>query len=143
MIMPREDDAKDGRLRYDRSSHNDSGHASVSAFSQVVKLAKLTTLVSLGLTILAAVALAGMQIVTWKRTGEWEAYRVSSVLDSLKGNEPEVYTTASIHQELSLEQAVTEWVLALPATAPLLVVAALLAAFYWYLSLVESRVTGR
>jgi hypothetical protein len=103
-----------------------------------VKLAKLTTLLSGVLTILCAVMIAGLQIISWIRAGVWDTYLLSSVIRALQGDT--VYVTASINKtELTIKQAIVDWLLGIPAIVPLLVVAALHLAFYLYLAAVEKE----
>jgi hypothetical protein len=113
----------------------------LSGFQRVVKLAKLTTLLSGVLTILCAVMIAGLQITSWIRAGVWDTYLLSSVIRALQGDT--VYVTASINKtELTIKQAIVDWLLGIPAIVPLLVVTALHLAFYLYLAAVEKEASS-
>jgi len=105
-----------------------------------VKLVKLTTLLSGVLTILCAVMIAGLQISSWIRNGVWDLYRLSSVIRSLQGEHNTVYVTASDNEiELTIKQAMVDWLLGIPAIVPLLVITALHLAFYLYLAAIEKE----
>jgi hypothetical protein len=121
---------------------NDSGARRLSAFLQVVKFAKMTALLAAAWTILCAVLIVGWQVTSWIQNGEWEAYRVSSVIISLKNDRNYKYVTASldkIETDSTIQQVLADWLLDIPAIVPLLIVAALLLAFYLKLSAIEKR----
>jgi hypothetical protein len=121
------------------------GGAQVSRFQRVTKFAKLTTLLSGALTILSAMIVAGLELTSWVRTGVWDAYRLSWAMRLLKGDRSAIYVTASSNTgtALTTKQAAVEWLLAIPVTVPLLGVAALHLAFYWYLSVPEEEPSVR
>jgi hypothetical protein len=102
----------------------------------------VTTLLSAVLTILYAVVIFGLQVTSWIRAGVWETHRLSSVIRSLKSDDGITYTTASsdkIQTELTSKQEMIEWLLGTPTIAILLMVAALLFVFYFYLVAVEKQ----
>jgi hypothetical protein len=112
----------------------------VTAFQRVVKFAKVAALLSAVWTILCAALLAGSSII---HTGAVAAYRVSSVVQLLKGSSPEVFVTASVSKtEWTPGQALTSWLLELPAIVPLLLMAALLVFFYRWLVAIEKQEFG-
>jgi hypothetical protein len=114
----------------------------LSALQRVVTIAKLTTLLSAVLTILCAIGIFGLQITSWIRTGMWDAYRLASVVTSLKCGRAEGYvlaSTGSSATELTNAQVMVEWFLQVPTTALLLAVAALHFAYYLYVLSFEEQ----
>jgi hypothetical protein len=115
---------------------NDSGASRLSAFKRIVRLAKLTTLLSGVLTILCTAVVFGSQVASWIRTGLWEAYGLSSVIGVLKGDRNDVFVTASSEKfqtEVTSTQATLDWLLGIPIVLLLLLVAGLYVFFYLYL----------
>jgi hypothetical protein len=109
----------------------------VSALQQTVKFVRLIVIVSTVLTIFCAVVIFGGQVVSWTKTGVWEAYPLSAIVEGLKNEPADVYVTASsvnFQSELTIREAIVDWILGIPTTAILLVVAALHLVFYLYLS---------
>ena len=89
-----------------------------------------------------SVAIVGVQVTAWIRTGMWEAYRLGSVIRGLKSGHADVYVTASVGKsptELTNTQVLVDWFLEIPTTALLLAVAALHFAFYLYVVAIEQR----
>jgi hypothetical protein len=105
----------------------------LSALQRAVKLAKLTTLISAVWTVVCA-ALLG-----WISSGAAETYRVSSVARLLKGT-ANSYVLSSLPNKTSADtHRLGDWLLDLPATVPLLIVAALLVVLYLGLAMIERR----
>jgi hypothetical protein len=91
-------------------------------------------------TILCTALLAGWSIT---QTGYVLSYRVSSVVQMLKSSSPDVFVTASLSKtEWTLGDALTSWLLELPAIVPLLIVAALHVIFYRRLVAIEKQEFG-
>jgi hypothetical protein len=74
---------------------NDAGANRLSAFKQIVRFAKPTTLLSGVSTIFCAAAVFGFQVTSWLRTDVWETYPLSSAIRGLKSDQSAVYVTAS------------------------------------------------
>jgi hypothetical protein len=113
---------------------------SVSTFQQLLRFAKLTAVLAAALTILCAVMIVGWQVTSWIQNGEWNSYPVSSVISSLQRDQNNTYVTASLKKVETgspFWEAVADWLLDIPAIVPLLIVAALLLAFYLKLSAIE------
>jgi hypothetical protein len=114
----------------------------LSALQRLVKLARITAIISAVLTILCAALIFGLQVASWTRTGVWDAYLLSSVVKSLKTDQVDVYFTASsdkFQTKLTNTQVIVDWFLRIPTTAILLVVAALHFVFYLYLTVIEKE----
>ena len=107
---------------------------SLSAFQRLVQFAKITALLSAVWTILCAALIIGLQVFS----GEWNAYRLSSVIESLKRDQNSVYVTASSNKS-ETEWTIADWLLELPAIVPLLIIAALLLAFYLRLAVLAKE----
>jgi hypothetical protein len=121
---------------------NDLGANRLSAFKRIVRLAKLTTLLSGVSTILCAAAVFGFQVSSWLRTDVWETYRLSSAIRGLKSDDSAVYVTASTDKfqtELTSTQAMVDWLFGLPIVLLLLIATGLHIVFYLYLVAVEKR----
>ena len=121
---------------------NDSGANRLSAFKRIVRLAKLTTLLSGVLTIFCTAAVLGSQVTSWIRTGAWETYLLSSVIGGLKSDQSDVYVTASTDKfqtELTSTQVMVDWLLGIPTVLLLLVVAGLHVFFYLHLVNIEKQ----
>jgi hypothetical protein len=102
-----------------------------------VKLVRLIVIVSAVLTIFCAAVIFGWQVASWIQAGVWEAYPLSAVVEGLKNHPADVYFTASsdnFQSELTSKQVIADWILGIPITAILLVVAALHLVFYLYLT---------
>jgi hypothetical protein len=116
----------------------------LSAFRRLVKLARLTAIVSAVLTILCAGWILGLQVTSWTRTGVWEAYPLSLLVKNLKSDQTGIYSTASsdkFQTKLTSKQVIVDWFLGIPTAAILLVVAALHFVFYLYLAAIEKEAT--
>jgi hypothetical protein len=91
---------------------------------------------------LCAVAIVGVQVAAWFRTGMWETYRLGSVIRSLESGHTAVYVTASVGKsptEPTNTQVLVDWCLEIPTTTILLAVAALHFAFYLYVVAFEKQ----
>jgi hypothetical protein len=113
---------------------------SVSTFQQLLRFAKLTALLAAAFTILCAVMIVGWQVTSWIQNGEWNAYPISSVISSLQSDENATYVTASlkkVERGSPFWEAIADWLLGIPAIAPLLIAAVLLLALYLKLSAIE------
>ena len=113
--------------------------------SALLTIAKSTTLLSAVVTIVYVVAIVGVQVTAWFRTGMWETYRLGSVIRSLTSGRTAVYTTASVSApatEPTTTQALVGWLLEIPTTTILLAVVALHFAFYLYLAAFEKRLNA-
>jgi hypothetical protein len=68
------------------------------------------------LTIFCALLVVGLQVASWKKTGVWNPYPLSSVIESIKDDSADIYVTASAGPavEVTIKQALIEWVLGSP-----------------------------
>ena len=110
--------------------------------SRLMRFAKATTLFSAAWTILCAVFLTVGQIASWLKNGVWDAYPISAVINRLKTSEAATYVMASserLDAELINDQALTNWLLRIPAIAPLLIASALLISFYMLIAVIEKK----
>jgi hypothetical protein len=115
-------------------------------FLLVVKSAKQITILSAVLTVVCAVLVVGFEFASWKRDGVWNSYRLSSVIESIKGNREVTYVTASAHRlpaELTIKQSLIEWVLGIPVIALLMLAVVLHLALYLYLTTLEKEASRR
>ncbi len=106
----------------------------------VVKIVKVTTLLSAVLTTLCSAAIFGFQFTFWFRTGVWEAYPLASAIKSLEKDQEVRYVTASaetLDTEWTTKQMLVDWLLGIPTTAFLLVLVAAHLVFYLYLVALE------
>jgi hypothetical protein len=118
----------------------------VSTFQQLARFAKLTALFAGALTILCAAMIVGWQVTFWIQNGEWNAYPISSVINGLHSDGNTTYITASlkkVESGSSIKQAMTDWLLEIPAIVPLLIVASLLLVFYLKLSAIENAASKK
>jgi hypothetical protein len=107
----------------------------LSALQHFAKLARLTTVFSGVSTILCAVAIFGFELSSWIESGVWQPYRVSWVLELLS-DQGRTYTTASANTskpDVTIGQAIVEWLLSIPVTGLLLAIAALHLLFFLYI----------
>jgi len=98
----------------------------------------MTALFSAVWTGLCAATLAGWQA----SSGVSDAYRLSSIIEAVKSNHNSIYDTASadtVETELTIPQVIVQWLLEIPSIVPLLVVAAILLAFYRWLAVIEKE----
>ena len=114
---------------------------------RLVKVVKATALLAVVWTAVYAVALFGWQVFAWKRDGFWDSYPLSSAIRDL-GIDRSVteYSTASADSTTSKDQSVVQQIFELALDVPtivlLLMVLALLMAFYIRLTAIENRQTG-
>jgi hypothetical protein len=116
------------------------GARTLFAFQRVVKVAKITALLSAVWTILCAMMIVGFQVIFWLRNDVWDTYRISSVIKSLEGDRTITYVTASsdkFEAEWTINRVIAEWLLGVPAIVPLLIVAALQVAFCLRLAAID------
>jgi len=103
----------------------------------------MTALVADIWTILYAVLIVGWQITSFLREGSWPALPLASVINKLELSGGAINATASVGktQRGQLEY-VTDAMLSVPAIVPLLLAAALLTAYYLWLTDIEKRYSG-
>jgi hypothetical protein len=109
---------------------------------QMVKIAKVTTLISVAWTILCAVLLVGWQITLWLQKGVWNSYSFATLTKELEHDQGAAYVVASADRsgaDLTSTQAAIEWLLEIPVIVPLLTATALLLGFYVWLNDFEKR----
>ena len=112
----------------------------MSASLRLIRFARRTTLVAVIWTIFCAVLIVGWQMTIFLREGSWHALPLSSVFNTLESNRAEIYSTASIDKiERSHSANLADALLHVPVIVPLLLGAALLIAFYFWLSDTERR----
>jgi hypothetical protein len=103
----------------------------------------MTALVADLWTILYAVLIVGWQITSLLREGSWPALPLSSIINKLEFNRGAIYAIASTGEiERSQLANIIDAVLRVPAIVPLLLAAALLTAFYLWLTDIEKRYSG-
>ena len=103
----------------------------------------MTALVADIWTILYAVLIVGWQITSLLREGSWPALPLSSIINKLEFNRGAIYATASTGEiERSQLANVIDAMLRVPAIVPLLLAAALLTAFYLWLTDIEKQYSG-
>ena len=103
----------------------------------------MTALVADLWTILYVVFIVGWQITSLLREGSWPALPLSSIINKLEFNRGAIYATASTDEiERSQLANVIDAMLRVPAIVPLLLAAALLTAFYLWLTDIEKRYSG-
>src|ERR1700722_9632590 len=83
----------------------------------IIKSAKLLVTLSGALTIFCALLVVGLQVASWKETGVWNPYPLSSVIESIKDDGADIYVTASVGPpaEETIRQGLIEWILGIPA----------------------------
>ena len=100
----------------------------------------MTALVADIWTILYAVLIVGWQITTFLREGSWPALPLASVINKLELSGGANYGTASVGEIQGGQlEYVTDVMLSVPAIVLLLLAAALLTAFYLWLTDMEKR----
>jgi hypothetical protein len=103
----------------------------------------MTALVADLWTILYVVLIVGWQITSLLREGSWPALPLSSIINKLEFNRGAIYATASTGEiERSQLANVIDAMLRVPAIVPLLLAAALLTAFYLWLTDIEKQYSG-
>jgi hypothetical protein len=103
----------------------------------------MTALVADLWTILYVVLIVGWQITSLLREGSWSALPLSSIINKLEFNRGAIYATASTGEiETSQLANVIDAMLRVPAIVPLLLAAALLTAFYLWLTDIEKQYSG-
>ena len=110
----------------------------MSASLRLIRFARMTALLANVLTIFCAVLIVGWQTIIFLREGNWHALPLSFVLNS--DSRGEVYSTASIAKiERGHLANLADALLQAPVIMPLLLAAALLTAFYLWLSNIERQ----
>jgi hypothetical protein len=112
----------------------------VSTFQRLVKFTKGAVVFAAALTILCTVTIVGWQVTSWIEHGEWNAYPVSLVISSLQADRNDTYVTASVTKVETgspINEAITDWLLDIPVIVPLLIMSAVLLAFYLKVSAIE------
>jgi hypothetical protein len=113
------------------------------AFLRLTRFARMTALVADIWTIFCAVLIVGWQMIIFLREGSWHALPLSSVFNALEYSRGEIYSTASINNiGKSHPTNLADALLQIPVIVPLLLAAALLTAFYLWLSNTERRYSG-
>jgi hypothetical protein len=105
----------------------------------ITKSAKLLVTLSGALTIFCALLVVGLQIASWKKTGVWNPYPLSSVIESIKDDGADIYVTASVGTpaDETIRPALIEWVLGIPAIVLLMAAAVMHFALYLYITRLE------
>jgi hypothetical protein len=107
-------------------------------FLRLIRFAKAVALVADAWTILCAALIVGWQMVVFLREGSWPALPLSFVFNTLIYPRDAVYSTASIEKiETDHLKNLAESLLQIPFIVPLLLGAALVTAFYLWLSRIE------
>jgi hypothetical protein len=110
------------------------------AFLRLIRFTRMTALVADIWTTLYAVLIVGWQITSLLREGSWPALPLSSIINKLEFNRGAIYATASADEiERSQLANVIDAMLRVPAIVPFLLAAALLTAFYLWLTDIEKR----
>jgi len=110
---------------------------------RLIRFARMTALVADIWTIFCAVLIVGWQMIIFLREGSWHALPLSSVFSAPKSSRGEVYSTASIDKiERSHLTNLADALLQVPVIVPVLLGAALLTAFYLWLSDAERQYSG-
>jgi hypothetical protein len=99
----------------------------------LVKLTKLTTALSGVLTVLFAAALMALQLVAGLRDGIWAPYRLSWVLENLRGSQPTYKTASATPHEIG-------WLPDVPVMAILATAILVHLLLYWFLVGFEKRI---
>ena len=112
----------------------------LTLFLRIIRFSKMAALVADIWTLLYAVFIVGWQITFFVRNGDWPALPLASVINKLESSRVATYATASVG-EIQKGQLpnVTDTLLRIPAIVLLLLAAALLTAFYRWLTHIENR----
>ena len=103
----------------------------------------MTALVADIWTIFCAVMIVGWQMFVFFKEGSWHALPLSFVFNMREYSRDEIYSTASVDKiERTYLTSVADGLLQVPVIVPLLLAAALLTAFYLWLSDTERRYSG-
>ena len=107
------------------------------SFQRMVKFARVTTALSAALTAMSAAIVITLQVSNWLRSGIWDWYRLSSIIEQLNGRQSNAYVVASIRQReinSSVTRQALDSVLETPALVVLLFVLLLHLALGLYLA---------
>jgi hypothetical protein len=113
--------------------------AKLHTFPRLIRFTKVVSLVANAWTIFYAVLIVGWQITSLLRGRSWPALPLSSVINKLGSERGAIYATTSVNE---IESSVVDALLRVPAIVPLLLVSALLTAFYLWLARTEKRCSG-
>jgi hypothetical protein len=103
----------------------------------------MTALVANIWTIFCAVLIVGWQMIVFLREGSWRSLPLSIIFNTAEDGHGEIYATASIDKiERNHLPNFADTLLQIPVIVPLLLGAALLTAFYLWLSDNERRIRG-
>ena len=108
------------------------------ALLRLIRWAKITALVATIWTISYVILIVGWQISGFVRESDWPAMSVKFVLKELGSSRTAIYETAAT-RGIGGSYMSFDKLLELPAIVPLLLVAALLTAFYLWLSHIEKQ----
>ena len=109
---------------------------------RLIRFAKLTILIADVSTIFCAFLIVGWQLIIFLRDGSWRALSLSLVFSGHEYNRSEVYSTASIDKIVASQSTTfTNAFLQLPIIMALLLAAAVLTAFYLWISGLEKELT--
>lgn len=106
------------------------------AILRLIRFAKVVTFAADAWTVLCAVLIVGWQMVVFLREGSWPAVPLSFVFNTYPRDE--IYSTAS-REKIEPNQNLADALLQIPVIVPLLLGAALITAFYLWLSHIEKR----
>lgn len=115
-------------------------NAPLPAFLRLVRFAKVTALVADIWTIFCAVLVLGWEMLIFLKEGSWHTLPLSSVFNTTRFSNDEVYSTASI--DIIKKDHPVDALLQIPVIVPLLLAAALLTLFYLWLLNIERRCSG-
>jgi hypothetical protein len=119
------------------------GGAPMPASLRLIRFATMTALVADIWTVFCAVSIVVWQMIIFLSEGSWHALPLSFVFNTLESSRGEIYSTASIDKiERSHSTNLADALLQVPVIVPLLLGAALLTAFYLWLSDIERRIRG-
>ena len=102
-------------------------------------LARITALLSAIWTALVAAFVLSWQGLSLIKTGEWDPFTISRVLDLAAIEYPRVYVIASSPDSEDTSHDMIRWLLDLPASGFLFLVAAILLAFSMWVSSIEKQ----
>ena len=108
------------------------------ALLRLIRWAKVTALVAATWTISYVFLIVSWQISNFVRESDWPAVSIKFVLKELGSNRAAIYETAAT-RGIGGSRMSFDKLLELPAIVPLLFVAALLTAFYLWLSHIEKQ----
>jgi hypothetical protein len=112
-------------------------------FLRFIRFAKIATLVAAALTTFYVILFFGWQITSLLRDGSWPALPLASVMNMLEHGRDAIYVAASADEiERGPLANMLDALLRVPAIVPLLLVLALLTAYYRWLTYIEKNYLG-